>query len=568
VTVAGRPETPPEGDAERPADSPRRDDRREVELKYTVFDSAAARELMSGPTVAGFEAGEWRTRFVVDRYLDTPSAALSGAGYGARVRRVDGERGHVLTVKSIARRRSRGRSPRGRNSSAVHDRVELEGPATSSLDPRRWPESEARALVQATIGGERLRTLFVLDQRREERELLREGEAIATVSLDAGTVRRLGRPIGAINALEIELGVRVAEPGDRADRDGLLDAVAAALEGSDAVAPESRSKEALALAMISHGVGAGAVMRPPRKAGLTADDTLSESGRKVLRMHLLRMIAAEPSVRAANDVEAVKKMRVATRRMRAAWRVFDGAYRPRHERRYVSELREAARTLGALRDVDVQIERLDGHAAGLAPGAAAELEPLIGEWRDRRSDAQRKLLDLLGSAAYDRFVADYLAFVETPGSGDLAGPPVQLRHVVGGRIWRAYERLRAHDAVVSWADVPALHALRIDAKRLRYTLEFVREILPAATDPLIAELVTLQDTLGTLNDAQIAADTTRSWLIDSAATLTRPQQLAAGAYLREAEAEVAGLRRSFRAPWRRVSGVTFRRRLAAVAGSV
>ena len=55
------------------------------------------------------------------------------------------------------------------------------------------------------------------------------------------------------------------------------------------------------------------------------------------------------------------------------------------------------------------------------------------------------------------------------------GSPVLVRHIAGGRIWVAYEHLRAHEAVLGWADVPALHAIRIDAKRLRYTLESFRE---------------------------------------------------------------------------------------------
>ncbi len=560
MTADGQPErTPGEAAAGDMDTAPAKEAgaRREVELKYAIVDAVAARELVSGATVAGLQAGEWRTIFVVDRYLDTPSAALAGAGYGARVRRVEGERGHILTVKSVARRRGRGR--RGHTK---HDRLELEAPASASLDPGRWPESAARTLVETTVAGERLRTLFVLDQRREERDLVSDGEVVATVSLDAGSVRRLGRRVGEINALEIEAAAHVADP------DALLDAVAVALELSEALVPESRSKAELALSMVSHGVGARSVIQPPRKPGITLDDALNESGRKVLRMHLLRMIAAEPAVRAGSDVDSVKKMRVATRRMRAAWRVFDGAYRARDERRYVSELRDVARTLGALRDVDVQIERLNRHVTRLTPEGAAALEPLSAEWRARRADAQRKLLDLLGSSAYDRFVADYLAFVEASGDAATPGSSIRVRHVVGGRIWRAYERLRAHDAVVSWADAPALHALRIDAKRLRYTLEFVREILPAATDALVADLVALQDTLGELNDAQIAADVTRAWLIDGAATLSRPEQLAASNYLRASETEVARLRRTFRSPWRRVSGVTFRRRLAQVAGAV
>ncbi len=95
-----------------------------------------------------------------------------------------------------------------------------------------------------------------------------------------------------------------------------------------------------------------------------ADDPLAEAGRKVLRLHLLRMLDAENGSR-DGDVESVHKMRVATRRMRAAWRVFNGAYKTRLQDRYVGELRQVAQTLGAVRDMDVQLERLREYAAGI-----------------------------------------------------------------------------------------------------------------------------------------------------------------------------------------------------------
>jgi CHAD domain-containing protein len=110
--------------------------------------------------------------------------------------------------------------------------------------------------------------------------------------------------------------------------------------------------------------------------------------------------------------------------------------------------------------------------------------------------------------------------------------------------------------------------MRIDAKRLRYTLEFLREILPDTSDLLIADLVALQDALGSLNDAQIAADSTREWLVKTTGGLAREEQLAAGAYVRHSEREVARARRAFLRPWRRIAGVTFRRRLAQIAGSL
>ena len=83
-------------------------------------------------------------------------------------------------------------------------------------------------------------------------------------------------------------------------------------------------------------------------------------------MHLARMLAAEAGTRAGEDIEQLHKMRVATRRMRSMWRVFDGAYRPRVQERYVRELRVVAAQLGAVRDLDVLIEGLDAYIAGAA----------------------------------------------------------------------------------------------------------------------------------------------------------------------------------------------------------
>jgi CHAD domain-containing protein len=309
-------------------------------------------------------------------------------------------------------------------------------------------------------------------------------------------------------------------------------------------------------------------VRPPRNPGIAADDALAEAGRKVLRMHLLRMFVAEPGARAGEGTEGVHKMRVATRRMRAAWRVFDGSYRPRLQKRYVGELRDVAQALGTVRDLDVQLERLAAYRAGTGSDAAAALEPLVAEWQADRRAARAELLDLLAGGDYDRFINDYRAFVDTRDAGTGGQQTQRVRDVAAGRIWRAYEVVRAHDAAIPFADVPALHALRIDGKRLRYTLEFLREILPAAADGLIADVTRLQDHIGLLNDSQIAAETTRAWLIDAAAGLSAAEKRAAAAYLRAAERDVARLTRSFGPLWRRITGPTFRRRLAAVIGSI
>ncbi len=86
--------------------------------------------------------------------------------------------------------------------------------------------------------------------------------------------------------------------------------------------------------------------------------------------------------------------------------------------------------------------------------------------------------------------------------------PYRVRHVAPLVI---YERLAAVRAYDEWVSIPnppleRLHALRIACKRLRYTLEFFREVLGPDTRSLIKEIVTMQDHLGDLQDAVVASD--------------------------------------------------------------
>lgn len=522
---------------------------REVELKYAMDDPDSVRELVAADTIGGLRAGPWRTHEITDRYVDTIDRRLEKAGLGARLRHLD--RQTVLTIKA-------GRSD-GMSAGALHDRMELEGQANQKLDPNQWPVSDARDIVQHKIGAQRLRTLFTIVQRRVERDLVdEEGVVVATLSVDEARVSRLGRERGSFTTLEVEAAE--AEGGE-----GKLASVAGALEASGLLRPEERSKLQIANDLVG---SPGKHIRPPRTPGITADDTMAEAGRKVLRQHMLRMLVAEEGVRESDDVEAVHKMRVATRRMRAAWRVFDGAYQAKLQRRYIRELRVVALALGAVRDLDVQLERLNAYAEGLGSDAArTNLQPLTSEWRRDRDDAHRALLEVLNSTRYEKFVDDYRDFVDTPGAGTL-GQPERVRDAAAGRIWRAYEQLRAHDASLPYADAAAIHQLRIDGKRARYTLEFFREVLPAATDSLIAELTAQQDHLGLLNDAQVAATMTREWLLVSAAGLPTETIRAAAVYLAASERDHARLRRSFTRLWRRVVGLSFRRRLALAVSTL
>jgi triphosphatase len=281
-------------------------------------------------------------------------------------------------------------------------------------------------------------------------------------------------------------------------------------------------------------------------------------------MHLARMLHFEAGARSGEDPEDLHKMRVATRRMRAAWRVFGDAYRRKARRRYVKELRSVASALGEVRDIDVLLEDLEAYIAKL-PGPGREaVEPLRSAWRRQREVARKRMVGRLDSKPYREFVDDYLDFTESPGAAEIKmqlGQPSLVRDTAGSRILAAYERVRAYQTIITWADIQTLHSLRIEGKRLRYTLEYFSEVLPVSSRQLIAQVTEMQDHLGLLNDADVAARTTREWLNLNAPVLPARSREAVGLYLDSREADAEHLRRSFRVLWRRITGRTFRKAL-------
>lgn len=534
---------------------------REVELKYLVRDLEALRSWLArgwGGALDGVEAGDERTVEVEDRYVDTAYGALAQAGFAARLRREDG--GSVsVTVKSTSHDRpvtGDGATGDEDDSLALSQRVEVEGPADERVDPDLWPASAARELINEVREGARLRTLFTINQRRERRNLALDDGPVE-VTLDWVAVFRGARPLASFSVLEVE-----ASNASGAD----LGRLAGLIEATGFVTPEPRSKEEIARQYVAQAAEDPAHRLPlvPASPGIKADDSLGEAGRKVLRMHLARMLAFEAGTRSGKDIEDLHKMRVATRRMRAAWRVFDGAYRPKLQRRYVAELRAIADALGEVRDIDVLLEHLDGHIARLPAAGQEAMEPLRGAWRRQREVARGRLVARLDSKQYRAFVEDYLEFSESPGAGEVLTPmgqPSLVRDTAGSRILAAYERVRAYETIITWADVLTLHALRIESKRLRYTLEYFAEVMPVGSRKLIAGVTEMQDHLGSLNDADVAARISREWLNANAPYLPAASREAVGLYLDSREADVERLRRSFRPVWRRITSPTFRRGL-------
>lgn len=320
-----------------------------------------------------------------------------------------------------------------------------------------------------------------------------------------------------------------------------------------------------------------------RHPGLDADDLMVEAAHKVLSHHFRQMLKHEAGTRAGEDIEELHDMRVATRRMRAAFGVFAGYLDPDETGRHLRGLKRTGRKLGAVRDLDVFWEKTEHYLESLPKGRPVDLEPLRGVWQQERERAREQMIGYLDSERYDRFREAFGTFLESPTAGELPvlpdgvePRPHRLRFVGPLLIYERLNAVQAYEGWVTGPDVPLerLHALRIAAKGLRYTLEFFVEILGAEARVLIEQIKGLQDHLGDLQDAVVASALLRDFLTwgtwgpgpkGKKQAVSSEPIIAPGvaAYLAARQAELQELINTFPQTWAQVQTQSFRGRIAA-----
>ncbi len=91
------------------------------------------------------------------------------------------------------------------------------------------------------------------------------------------------------------------------------------------------------------------------------------------------------------DVEPVHDMRVATRRLRAALEVFEPCFPRKRHRKALRQVKALADALGMRRDLDVEIELLEGLAGEVGGEDGEALAVLIGALRARQRQANEYL---------------------------------------------------------------------------------------------------------------------------------------------------------------------------------
>jgi CHAD domain-containing protein len=239
------------------------------------------------------------------------------------------------------------------------------------------------------------------------------------------------------------------------------------------------------------------------RPGVEPEDSLAEAGRKVMGYNFAQMVLHEEGTRLGEDIEELHDMRVATRRMRAAFEVFQDAFDTKAIKTHLKGLRATGRALGRVRDLDVFMEKAQQYLDTIPQEHRSGLEPLLTLWANERQFDRELMLEHLNSEDYANFKRKFLKFISTPHL---------VQHVAPVLIYTRLASVRAFGPILESATIEQLHSLRIEFKKLRYTIEFFREVLGEEAKDLIEAIKILQDHLGDLNDADVACSILRDFI--------------------------------------------------------
>ncbi|MCS6853753.1 MAG: CHAD domain-containing protein [Elioraea sp.] len=451
------------------------------------LDPAAVPALLRHPAIAARREGRARSSAVSLLYHDAADGRLA-------------EEGFLVVLET----RGRSRLERLERILPAHgDRLDPSRPLPVLAEvPSVGPIGTA-VLAKAAPAGVAPAPLAALAAAVGRRSDLRlGGPAPCTLTVYCGHLRTLAaeRPFALL---------RLSAPvSARAEVAQLVRALAETLPL--AVPHVSLGEEARALAL-------GLPTRPLRRGApdLGNAETVEDGAIRAIGHLALALAGAAPIAAEGQDPEGVHQSRVAIRRLRSVLTVFKAAISCPAMDDLKARAGEIARTLGPARDWDVfltetfaPVQKAFAERPDIAALGKASLKA--------RAEAYRDVRALIEGPAFRLFLLDVaLALAERPWrsvaeEGDVERRRAELLDApleafAGAALEKRYKRIRRDGEGFAALDIPALHALRIDAKRLRYAGELFAPLHgEKKSRRFLKALAALQDALGRLNDGAVA----------------------------------------------------------------
>lgn len=237
-------------------------------------------------------------------------------------------------------------------------------------------------------------------------------------------------------------------------------------------------------------------------------EPMCDAARRILQLHAEQLWSRQYGAGWDLDEEFVHEMRVASRRIRTALGLAAGALGPQADY-WAKEFSWLGDVLGGVRDLDVLLEFLEDYIEEAPKTHRKALVDLMDYQLRRRRSAKRKLLKAMESPRYEklrqgfgRAVTHSVGSLEgLQGVGDRAQEPFgpEARRLCAARL----DELARCPRDLASLDSEPLHQVRLACKKLRYSIEFFRDVLPDEAGKIANEASKLQDRLGQVHDADV-----------------------------------------------------------------
>jgi triphosphatase len=229
-----------------------------------------------------------------------------------------------------------------------------------------------------------------------------------------------------------------------------------------------------------------------------------------VRNCMSHVLANEGCVLAGGNDEGVHQMRVALRRLRSAFSLFDDVIASGDAKALKDEVRWLAERLGPARDWDILHHRFFQPYAE-KQGHDEAVRRLGQAIADSRRSAHARATEALYSPRYTTLMLELGAWLESGrwqenADGEAlalaAGPLAGL-----ASMWLAERHRKSRKAgrQTGKMDAKQCHRLRVRLKKLRYGVDFFRGIYAAGSArPYLERIEALQESLGDMNDAAVS----------------------------------------------------------------
>lgn len=441
---------------------------REIELKLVA----------SAPMLAQLQQmdllrGESRQHHFSTVYFDTPDRRLAATHLALRIRH-DGESGEI-TLK---------RAATGKAVSRDEWNASLAG---TQLDLDALPPDAARLVAKAAKGAA-LGAIFSLAINREVRTIS-FGRSEIEICFDQGELIA-GAQRRPVCEVELEL-VR----GTLKDLFGL----ARALPLGPELYWSTTSKSAAGYRLADGSAPLALKARPVR---LPVNSGARAALRHVVWACIGQFLANVDAVTLFGLPEGLHQMRVSLRRLRVALRLAHELLHDEDAAVLDAQWDAAVGLMGAARDLDVVLARLDS----VAKGADTRVE-VLRALEEERAEAYAAVVRLVRSDAFQHLLVGTVHWAEHLGTARTDDGPLEQAARAHLKSWR--RKLRRKSAHLADLSPEARHRVRIGLKRLRYATEFFtslsRDPTRKALDRLrLDRLAEAQEHLGDLNDLDVS----------------------------------------------------------------